>query len=422
MLKSTFLALALSAIVLASCSLAAPLLSTSSWEVDGAASTAFAAAPLSIAWKFLTTFTNHPLFEQRMIQTCSECQPYWTTELGKHFLFMRGINFIDLTGDYERGPAYMSLMSEGALAPHKSLAGKLPKKVAHHDQLTESIFKNISDAGPRANLKEFTSFRTRYYRSSTGRESQAWLLKTVKNLAKQRSDLNISVSEWPHAWGQNSIILHIDGSDSKASQEEGITIVGAHQDSTNLLPFLAAPGADDDGSGTVTILEALRALLTNKDWKPITDVEFHWYSAEEGGLLGSQEVVRGYADRNAVVKGMLQQDMTAFVKQGTEERVGLPTDFIDEELREFVQLLIKEYLDIPAVDTKLGYAASDHASWNKAGYRSVFAIEAPFDDCNLRRIHTTSDTFDHPEFSFDHLVKFVKLTSAFIVELSGWEK
>ena len=422
MQKSAIFAFALSAIVFASCTLAAPLLSTSSWEVDGASSTAFAAAPLSIAWKFLTTFTNHPLFEQRMIQTCSDCQPYWTTELGKHFLFMRGINFIDLTGDYERGPAYMSLMSTGALAPHKSLAGKLPKKVAHHDQLTGSIFKNISDAGPRANLREFTAFRTRYYRSSTGRESQAWLLKTVKNLAKQRSDLNISVSEWPHSWGQNSIILHIDGSDSEASQEEGITIVGAHQDSTNLIPFLAAPGADDDGSGTVTILEALRALLANKSWKPVTDVEFHWYSAEEGGLLGSQAIFSSYEKEGRDVKAMLQQDMTGYVQKtldaGEPESVGVITDYVDPGLTTFIKEVITAYCDIPYVETKCGYACSDHASASKAGYPSAFVIESDFKYSDSK-IHTTEDKIEY--LSFDHMLQHARLTLGLAYELV-WAK
>lgn len=404
------------AVALASCALAAPLF-PSDWQADGAASTlALAVSPLSLVWR-LFSFVDHPLFEQRLVQTCADCQPYWTTELGKHWLFYRGVNFIDVSADYAHGTAYMARIASD---DPRSSSTPLPDKVRHRDQLADTVFKNISDAGPRAHLSKFTSFQTRYYRSSTGRESQAWLLDTVRNLADKRKDLNISVSEWTHPWGQNSIILHIPGANKTASEHEGVTIVGAHQDSTNLLPFLAAPGADDDGSGTVTLLEALRALLSTSRWTPETDVEFHWYSAEEGGLLGSQEVVRGYADRAAVVKAMLQQDMTAFVKQGTEERVGLPTDFVDKDLRQFVQLLVKEYLDIPAVDTKLGYAASDHASWNKAGYRSVFAIEAPFEDCNLQRIHTTRDTFDHDEFSFSHLLKFVRLTSAFVVELAGW--
>jgi leucyl aminopeptidase len=65
--------------------------------------------------------------------------------------------------------------------------------------------------------------------------------------------------------------------------------------STNMIPFLPAPGktrflttlgllmhslgADDDGSGSVTILEAFRALL-DADFHPVRTVEFHWYSAE----------------------------------------------------------------------------------------------------------------------------------------------
>jgi leucyl aminopeptidase len=38
-----------------------------------------------------------------------------------------------------------------------------------------------------------------------------------------------------------------------------------------------APGADDDGTGTVNLIEALRALLA-AGFAPTTPVEFHWYS------------------------------------------------------------------------------------------------------------------------------------------------
>lgn len=81
---------------------------------------------------------------------------------------------------------------------------------------------------------------------------------------------------------------------------------GAHQDSTNLLPFLAAPGADDDGSGTTSTLTAFAALV-NASFVPSTNpVEFHWYSAEEGGLLGSQAVANDYAAKGKKVRSMIQ--------------------------------------------------------------------------------------------------------------------
>ena len=67
-----------------------------------------------------------------------------------------------------------------------------------------------------------------------------------------------------------------------------------------------SPGADDDASGTVTILEAFRSLVS-ANWSPVgRAVEFHWYAAEEGGLLGSQEVARHYASNNYTIVGMLQ--------------------------------------------------------------------------------------------------------------------
>lgn len=68
--------------------------------------------------------------------------------------------------------------------------------------------------------------------------------------------------------------------------------------------------------------------------------------------------------------------MTAFVKAGTDEVVGIVSDFVNTNLAEFLKVLVDAYLDIPYVDTKIGYAASDHASWSKIGAPSAFAIEA----------------------------------------------
>ncbi|EPQ29110.1 uncharacterized protein PFL1_03398 [Pseudozyma flocculosa PF-1] len=349
------------------------------------------------------------LFEPRLVQTAHDAEPYWTNELGKHLLFYRGQSFMDLTDHPQLG-----LLSAQRLDAAKEPT--FPEHVRFDKQL-KPVFKGISDKGPRENLKAFTGFHTRYYKSETGKQSQKWLLSKVKETIG--SHANITVREFEHAWGQNSIILHVPGRNASLSQSEGVTILGAHQDSTNFFPFFAAPGADDDGSGTVTIVEALRVLL-EAGWHPETDVEWHWYSAEEGGLLGSQAVAASYEQEGRKVKAMLQQDMTAFVKAGTDEVVGIVSDFVSAPLAAFVTRLVKAYLDIPPVETKIGYAASDHASWSKIGAPSASAIEATYENSNLRRIHTTGDVFDIPEYSFRHLLQFVRLSTAFAVELGGW--
>lgn len=68
-----------------------------------------------------------------------------------------------------------------------------------------------------------------------------------------------------------------------------VIIIGSHLDSVNYeFPLLLAPGAHDGGSGTVIILEAFRALV-QAGFRPEVPVEFHWYAAEEGGLVGNQD-------------------------------------------------------------------------------------------------------------------------------------
>jgi leucyl aminopeptidase len=94
-----------------------------------------------------------------------------------------------------------------------------------------------------------------------------------------------------------------------------------------------APGGDDDGSGTMTILEVLRVLLGSKEvleGKSENTIEFHWYAAEEGGLLGSQAIWKEYEKEGRDVKAMLQQDMTGFihltVEAGKKPEFGLMTE------------------------------------------------------------------------------------------------
>jgi len=359
--------------------------------------------------------TSYPGFsldlnELRLIQL-EGSSPEWVTELDKINLKAQGVNFFDITDTPTLGfSAHLRSNLKPSFPPPNS------------SDLVEPVLKKLSTDGPKQNLKELTSFRTRYYRSDTGRESQLWLLSRISEITTEyapESLLNsISIKEFEHSWGQNSIIVRINGS---SHTDDGIVVIGAHQDSTNMWPFLPAPGADDDGSGTVTILESYRALIES-NFRPIRPVEFHWYAAEEGGLLGSSAVAQAYESRSANVYAMSQFDMTAWVKRGTREEVGVITDFTDSGLTEFNKQLVTAYLDIPYVETKCGYACSDHASWGKAGYPSVFSIESTFENSN-KLIHSSRDRYDaSPEFSFDHMLEFSKLAVAFAVELAGWTK
>lgn len=244
----------------------------------------------------------------------------------------------------------------GSLNTHalsKKTAVVFPNKPVYNDSLTP-LLKELKKENMHASLEKFSSFYTRYYKSSYGAESSAWLLAKVNETIRKSGadEYGAYVKHFEHPWGQNSIIATIPGKSEKT------VVIGAHQDSINLLfpSLFRAPGADDDGSGTVTILEALRVLLRSEaiiKGNSTNTVEFHWYSAEEGGLLGSQAIFTAYEEQGRDVKAMLQQDMTGYthatMAAGKPESVGVITDYVNPALTDFIKEVITEVNQPPMI-------------------------------------------------------------------------
>lgn len=331
-------------------------------------------------------------------------QTQWVTEDEKWALRREGKRFFDITDTPDLGSSSRAAATV-----------KYPSKPAYNDSLS-GLMKKLDKEEMISHLKTLTNFHTRYYKSDYGRQSSEWLLKQVNQTLSQAGVGH--AAHFPHPWGQNSIIATLPGKTNRT------VVVGAHQDSINLfLPsILAAPGADDDGSGTVTILEALRVLLKDDkilNGKHENTIEFHWYSAEEGGLLGSQAIFSAYEKSGRDVKAMLQQDMTGYthatLQAGEPESVGVITDYVDPDLTKFIKEVVSTYCSIPYVETKCGYACSDHASASKAGYPSAFVIESDFKYSD-KKIHTTEDKMEY--LDFDHMLQHARLTLGFAYELA----
>ncbi|KAJ3409585.1 Leucine aminopeptidase 1 [Chytridiales sp. JEL 0842] len=354
----------------------------------------------------------------RLIST-AEGQAEWMDEAGILGLIRMGKKFIDVTD--------LDLERVQALDAPKSYAP--PTKVAHKS-IVEPMLKNVSIPHMTEFLTEFSSFKTRYYQSASGKESAQWLFDQVSKLAdaaNSEGKVKVSLEKFEHAWTQFSIIVRVEAAESamrkrksgrKAQSEEvPVVVLGAHQDSVNMWnPYWGrSPGADDDGSGSTTIFEALRVLLTT-GFVPGRPIEFHWYSAEEGGLLGSQKVVADYKSRSVPVAGVLHSDMTGYQHPDKEEVLAVNTDNVDPEMTQFYRILVDAYSGgVKWYNTACGYACSDHASWTKGGYKSAFTFEGDFKNSSPY-IHTTNDDVSH--ISFPHMAKFVKVAIAFAVELS----
>ncbi|KAG0354555.1 hypothetical protein BC939DRAFT_153850 [Gamsiella multidivaricata] len=345
--------------------------------------------------------------DMRLVQVAENEAPFYTSEKERMEMLRSNIHYMDITDNTDLG-TYRA----------KSLGKKpLPSAAVHQNKVARYV-DQLSTANMEVALTEFTKFHTRYYKSETGHQSAQWLYKQISDLIEETdAESDVSIRKFEHDnWKQFSIIARFEGKNESLTNEP--VIVGAHQDSVNMwLPQLRSPGADDDGSGTVTILEVFRALV-NTGFRPHRPVEFHWYSAEEAGLLGSQAVAKSYEKKGVDVIAMIQNDMTGYVGTKFAESYGIVVDYVDEDLTELVRVYAREYGDIPVRETKCGYACSDHASWAKAGYRSAFAIEGDFSDSSPY-IHTANDDVSH--ISFDHMKQFAKLALGFAVELGYYK-
>ncbi|KAK6335255.1 Leucine aminopeptidase 1 [Orbilia javanica] len=334
------------------------------------------------------------------------------TESEKWELLGQGKHFIDIT-DYQYIDSRRVQVSAAAF----------PASVSHQAAVKPLISKLSADK-IYTTLQKFTSFNNRYYKSATGKESAEWLLQQVQGIISNAATGNGTsvaafVKPFVHpSWVQNSIIATIPG------QSPNTIVVGSHLDSVNLRSPTSgrAPGADDNGSGSMTILETLRALLSDPlvaaGQSPNT-IEFHWYAGEEAGLLGSQAIFAAYKREGRQVKAMLNQDMTGYVRgtldAGKPESLGVVTDNVDRDLTAFIRKVIAAYCAIPSVDTRCGYACSDHASALRNGYPSAFVIESHM-DYSSDFIHGTGDTME--TVSAEHMLEHAKMSLGFVYELA----
>jgi leucyl aminopeptidase len=211
---------------------------------------------------------------------------------------------------------------------------------------------------------------------------------------------------------QNSLRVHLEGK----SRAKEIVVLGGHLDSINQGwgGGQDAPGADDNASGSASLLEALRVLASRG--VPERSVEFFWYAGEESGLLGSAEIAQSYKAENKDVVAVLQLDMTLFPGAG-EFVVGNVSDFTSAWLRQYLVALNDAYLQVQLIEDKCGYACSDHASWYRQGYPTLMPFESDTSRMN-RKIHTDQDVIS-PQSSFRHSLVFAKIALAMAMDLGN---
>ncbi len=179
-------------------------------------------------------------------------------------------------------------------------------------------------------------------------------------------------------------------------------VISSHYDSRNSSNDDAskdAPGADDNGSGTVCVLEAARALAAT----PVhATVIFATFDSEEQGLLGAAHFVKTLKDAGVNVAGDLNNDIigasvgddgvhrdnhvrifSEALPLGGVRRdvnlVGSENDSPSRELARFAKETGERY--VPKMQVTMVYRADrflrggDHEAFNDAGFPAIRYVE-----------------------------------------------
>ena len=167
-----------------------------------------------------------------------------------------------------------------------------------------------------------------------------------------------------------NIYAWIEGNDPILKNE--IVVIGSHMDHIGYGPSMSRwgggkihPGADDNASGTVALMEIAEAFSMLKD-KVKRTVVFQSYSAEEMGLIGSRYYCTNpkFPQGNPSIQShvfMLNMDMIGWLRQGAFATAFYEgTSSID--IGKYIDELNKKYTFAKTI-TSRGGGGSDHASF-----------------------------------------------------------
>ncbi|MEW6412730.1 MAG: M28 family peptidase [Candidatus Zixiibacteriota bacterium] len=170
-------------------------------------------------------------------------------------------------------------------------------------------------------------------------------------------------------------------------------VIGGHFDAVP-----DCPGADDNASGTATVLEIARVL---KNIETDMTIIFIGFDAEESWMWGSYHYVDEAVARGDDIVLMINPDMVAHKTNTDAANLYYG---VEQGYAELWDQLANTYMGIDAA--LAGSTASDHLPFQEAGFDVIFVQEGIFST----NYHQSDDSTVH--LNFEYMTRMVKTTLA----------
>jgi Peptidase family M28 len=346
--------------------------------------------------------------------------------------------------------------------------GRAQETVQAVDPRIAAALKEISPMRVQANIEKLVSFGTRATLSAQDPASIAagrgigaardWIKSQFERYSKDCGGcLEVKTDAFTQAPAdripQSTVITNVyavmKGTDPEAAKR--IVLVTGHYDSrvTDVLDFKsAAPGANDDGSGTAVSLECARVLSKLKF--PATII-FLTVAAEEQGLNGSRHFAQLAKEQGWNIEAALNNDIVGGNRGAGQDpslvRVfseGVPVTADDKQLRQIRSLggesdspsreLARYIAEVgpaydPGVKALLIFRldrylrGGDHSAFNQQGYTAVRFTEYREDFNHQHQTLRTENGIEYGDLTkfvdFDYVARVARLNALTLAALAS---
>lgn len=215
---------------------------------------------------------------------------------------------------------------------------------------------------------------------------------------------NVTYRQWQH-----NVIAMIRGTE----YPDSACILGSHYDDIVGTgdPFILAPGAHDNASGTAATIEVAR-VLKKKGFAPQKTIVFIAFGAEELGLIGSQHYSANPGEFAGKISFMLNNDMIGYDPDQNPAMWQLNIlDYSNSQgLRAEAQKMIQKYTSLGFINDNRYNKQSDSYPFALWGYRALFFSSVKNDPY----YHTDNDLSSNLNFAY--LREIARISCALIAE------
>lgn len=267
-----------------------------------------------------------------------------------------------------------------------------------------SIVENVSQSNILTDLTTFESFGVKNVGSTRLTDAENWITTRYESLGYT----NIVLQPFSYSAGtSNNIIITKTGT----LYPDTYLIIDGHYDTIN------GTGTNDNGSGTVLILELARLL---KDIDTEYSIKFIHFSGEEDGLIGSNYYVNNTViPENMDIKLVLNIDEVGGLAGTTNDTIVCERDLsspssnnaASDIFTNSLATLVELYSNL---NTEISYAyASDYVPFENNGE----IITGLFEKNETPYAHTSNDLLIHMDVPY--LYQVTKGTVGAALEFSG---